>query len=423
MEPAIRASNWIAALALVADDAHAEAWFRRALESLLSHGRFIRSHLEGGSQHGNHYLSDIVGLLVLGALFAGPEGQEWLAFSAVELARELDHQILPDGVDHEVSIPYHRLVAELFICGLQVVEALVPERLPAKHRTRIEQVLAFTRDVTRPDGLAPLVGDSDDGRFLPLGDYGNDPRSHAHLFRQAGLSKAEPATSAAYPDGGFYVMRAEEAFLLVRCGPTGVGGQGWHAHNDQLSFELALGAQPLVVDPGSFVYTADPDARNRFRSTRFHSTIAVGGAEQNDLSGVELFRLVDRTQARCQSFAPPVFEGEHHGFRAAGSITHRRRLELAARALLIEDTVHGAIGKELEWTFPLAGGDATVGADGVEAVIGGVRLSFRGDLVWSVEPGWYAPRYGRRIEVPFVRARRTGRASVESVDVTLEFRR
>ena len=78
MDVAIRAANWVAALALSADQAAREPWFERTLESLLLHGRFIRSHLEWSEVRGNHYLSDVVGLLPVAALFFGSrEGRDW----------------------------------------------------------------------------------------------------------------------------------------------------------------------------------------------------------------------------------------------------------------------------------------------------------------------------------------------------------
>ncbi len=99
----------------------------------------------------------------------------------------MEHQVRPDGCDHETSVPYHRLVCELFVCGTQAVDALLPGALTDRYRERLDRMLAFVADYTRPDGLAPQIGDADDGRFLPLGDYGRaDPRSHLHLFGQAG---------------------------------------------------------------------------------------------------------------------------------------------------------------------------------------------------------------------------------------------
>ncbi len=63
MDVGIRAANWIAALALLGP----APWTDEVAASLLLHGRFIRSHLETHIARGNHYLSDVVGLLVVAA--------------------------------------------------------------------------------------------------------------------------------------------------------------------------------------------------------------------------------------------------------------------------------------------------------------------------------------------------------------------
>ena len=78
------------------------------------------------------------------------------------------------------------------MCGTQAADALVPGSIPDWYRERLDLMLSFVRDYTRPDGLAPQIGDSDDGRFLPLGDYGADPRDHRHLFAQAGRPPSRP---------------------------------------------------------------------------------------------------------------------------------------------------------------------------------------------------------------------------------------
>ena len=203
----------------------------------------------------------------------------WAEWAARELASELEHQVRPDGCAHEASTAYHRLVTELFLCAVQAADVLAPARIPDSFRERLDRMLAFVRGCTRPDGLAPQIGDADDGRFLPLGDYGADPRDHRHLFED---SFQATTSSAAYPDGGFYVLRAGSLYAIVHCGDAGRHGRGGHGHNDQLSFELVASGEPLVVDPGTYVYTADAAERNRFRSTAFHSTLRVGGSEQNE---------------------------------------------------------------------------------------------------------------------------------------------
>ena len=401
MDVAIRAANWVATLALVAEDVKDERWFEQTLGSLLLHGRFIRSHLEWSAVRGNHYLADVVGLMPLAALFSGGwEGRAWAEWAAGQLVSELEHQVRPDGTVHEASTAYHRLVTELFLAGTAAADALAPGILPGSYRERLDRTLDFVRDYTRPDGLSPQIGDADDGRYLPLGDYGADPRDHRHLFAQAGRA-FEPATSsAAYADGGYYVMRAGGLYVIVRCGDTGRHGYGGHGHNDQLSFELSVEGAPLVVDPGTYLYTPDPVERNRFRSTAFHSTLRVGNGEQNELHDDDLFLMADRSHAEAVHSDETVFEGRHRGF--PGSI-HTRRIELEANGLHIRDTVASPSAQDLEWTFPIAPG----ADDRIEITAEG--------LEFHPEPGWYSPSYGVREPTTFLRARRR---SVPGEDVT-----
>jgi hypothetical protein len=420
MDVAIRASNWVAALAMVAEARR--PWLERAVGSLLLHGRFIRLHPEYGHVRGNHYLSDVVGLLPVAALFSGSRtGRQWAEWAAGELIAEMEHQVRPDGCDHEASIPYHRLVTELFVAGTQAVDALAPGSFPAWYRERLEAMLRFIAAYTRPDGEAPLVGDNDSGRYLPLDEYGGDYRSHLHLLGDRPVS----AGHAAFPDGGYWVMRGGDLWALVRCGDVGLYGVGGHAHNDALSFELALGEQPLVVDPGTFIYTPDPAERNRFRSTAFHSTLQVGAEEQNELRGDYLFSMTDRAHARVVEWSPgddgrARLAGRHEGFPGA---THERRFAFdgPAGTLTITDTVRSQDARPLIWTFPLPpGARAEAGADGAAAETGGVRLTIAGaGLEFTVEDGWYAPAYGVREPAPFLRARRSGRPGEDVQRITL----
>jgi uncharacterized heparinase superfamily protein len=429
MDVAIRAANWVAALALCAEAASHEPWHSRALGSLLLHGRFIRTHLEWDDKRGNHYLSDVVGLLPVAALFSnGPEGRAWADWATGELVTEMEHQVRTDGCDHEASTSYHRLVCELFVCGTQAADALAPGRLPDSYRRRLELMLEFVRSYTRPDGLAPQVGDADDGRFLPLHDYGRgNIRSHLHLFRQARRPYKPAESHSAYPAGGYYVARGDGLYAIVRCGDTGFYGRGAHAHNDQLAFELALGTQPMVVDPGSYLYKSDPAARNLFRSTRSHGTLCVGGAEQNEMPTDRLFRMPDRSRAEALTWEAgegrAVFEGRHHGFETLDPpAVHTRRFEFdcAARTLLIRDTVASSGSHSLEWTFPLMPCQAVARDGGATAEFEGGRLVIEADgLEFAIEDGWFSPSYGVRMRSPVIRARRRSQPGDDVTELIL----
>ncbi|HXG66968.1 MAG TPA: heparinase II/III family protein, partial [Blastocatellia bacterium] len=118
MEAAIRAVNIITALEmfraspLLTDDAIASI-----LKILLAHGRFIRANLEFSHRSlSNHYLSDLIGLSVIGhALPELCESQAWAEFGTSGLLTEMFTQVLWDGVNYENSTAYHRLVVEIFL--------------------------------------------------------------------------------------------------------------------------------------------------------------------------------------------------------------------------------------------------------------------------------------------------------------------
>jgi hypothetical protein len=429
MDVAIRAANWVATLALCADSAANEPWFGRAIESLLLHGRYIRRYPEYHEFRGNHYLSNLAGILPVAAVFFdGLEGRRWVEWAAGELVLEMEHQVRSDGCDHEASTSYHRLVCEFLVCATQAVDALLPSSFPQWYRERLDLMLQFVADYTRPDGLAPQIGDADNGRFLPLEDYaGPDFRSHLHLFRQARRPYATPTKPAMYPAGGYYVVRGGDLYSIIRCGDTGMYGLGGHAHNDQLSFELMVGGEPLIVDPGPYLYKSDPAARNMFRSTAFHSTLRIGGAEQNEMPPDLVFRMPDRSQSELLRWEPAgervLFEGRHHGFEVLQPpATHTRQLEFdcAARTVLIRDTVTSSGSHDLEWSFTLAPSRAVARDGGVTAEFERVTLVIEAEgLDFTVEEGWISPSYGVRVRAPFVRARRRGRPGDDVTELAL----
>lgn len=433
MDVAIRGVNWVATLAICRDAASRAVWSQPVVESLLLHARFIRGHLESGLARGNHYLSDIVGLLVISALFQGSaEGRGWARWAVDQLAAEMGHQVRADGCDHEASIPYHRLVTELFIIGADAADVIMPGALDPCVHEGLGRMLGFVADYTRPDGLAPQIGDADDGRLLPLGDYAaTDHRSHVHLFRQADAAYVAARVSAAYPDGGFYVLRADDLFAAVRCGDVGIYGRGCHSHNDLLAFELSCGNTALIVDPGSYLYTANPSARNHFRSTAAHSALQVDGAEQNEVRDDRLFAMVDRSHAEVLTWtASPTMttlRGRHRGFEQLGvHYTRTLRLDGARRTLEIIDEVSGETSHQLRLRLPLAPCETRFDAGSVIARFPTVELRIDTDgLRATVEEGWLSPSYGVRHATPVIRldgvsAPATHRSTVELTLVSRE---
>jgi uncharacterized heparinase superfamily protein len=398
MDIAIRVFNWLWGYAFFRLAPQVTPAFRREFtRALLGHGRHLMKNLERGADGitSNHYLADLVGLFALGLICPGfREAETWRRFALDEVFREVERQVHPDGGDYESSIPYHRLVTEMFLAAAFLCQGN-GIAMPESFRQRVERMLEFTLCYTKPNGLAPQVGDADDGRLHILADYGAwDPRDHRHLLATGGtffgrndlLGAAAQHTeeafwlsrgscsldrrlpppspgSRAFSDSGIYLMREGHLYLLIACGPVGTRGIGNHKHNDLLSFELHADGQDLLIDPGSFLYTPDPASRNRFRSTAVHNTVMIDDTEQNRFGEGGLFWLHADATPRCLAWETgrdsDLFVGEHDGYaRLLDPVLHRRaiRLRKAARTIEITDRFQGTGRHTFLWNFTLAPG-------------------------------------------------------------------
>ncbi|PYR15190.1 MAG: hypothetical protein DMF94_32595 [Acidobacteria bacterium] len=443
MDVALRAISWIWGFYFMAgSQACADPGFRRALlRSLFMHGEFVFTHPETSDVNGNHYLSDGAGLVFLGLFFKHTaRGRHWLARGRRIVCDEMFEQVSEDGVDFEQSTAYHRLVLELFFTSYLLLEQH-GEPVPERQWTRLGRMLDFVAAYTKPSGLAPLIGDADDGRVQKLGTQAiNDHRyllsTGAVRFSRGDLKTAahhfwdesfwllgpdhaasfdrlqgDPATfrSVAFPAGGFYVLRSPSAHVVVDCGEVGMRGRGGHGHNDILSFELFLNGLNVVSDCGAYLYTASREWRNRFRSTAFHNVAQVDGEELNRFVGEDaLWQLRDDAHpVGARWDAGPdgdYFRGGHDGYaRLSPSVMPSREILLARRAprVVVRDRIEGAGRRTIIWRFHF---DPSVKA---ELADGDCRLTNRaadvwmlpiGDACgsWRLDKGWVSPSYGVR---------------------------
>lgn len=417
--------------------AFADAGFRlKLLRSLYLHADFTERYIERSDVNGNHYTADACGLVFAGCFLGdGPDARRWRAEGWRILHEEIEIQVFADGVDFEASVPYHRLVMELFLLPVLYGRSTGLEPPPV-WRQRLVAMADFVAAYSRQDGSVPIWGDADDARALPMADKSlND---HRYLLGLAGLildeprllegfwgpvgeicwlfgadaaaalrDRAPPARSSkAFPDGGFYVLAGEQDHVFVDCGPLGLAGRGGHGHNDLLSFEAALLGQPLVVDPGCYLYTASPAERNAFRSTAYHNTPQVAGEEINRFIRPDyLWNMHCDAEHRVDSWsagaASSAIVMSHSGYerleppvRPVRSIT----LDHAIHGLTVEDRFEGA-GHAVSIPMHLAPGvEPTVG-DGrvvLRTPRGDFVLRWEGDAAWTltVEPARFAPSYG-----------------------------
>jgi hypothetical protein len=397
MEAALRAMNLLSVFEMVRRSPELnEETLSLFLQTFDQHGAHIRRNLEFSYiSTSNHYLSDVVGLLWLGLML--PElaaASEWRAFGLRETLREMEKQIHPDGADFEASTGYHRLVLELFLYTFILARENQME-IEEKYRQRLRAMLHYVRAYLKPEGRAPLIGDTDSGQILPL-----VPRSandHAYVLAlgavlfdeprfklssdvaampeellwvlgeegvrafQALPEKNEDASSEAFTDAGTYILRDRDLYLLFNASGNGLVGRGSHGHNDALSLEVSACGTSFIVDPGTYVYSADLDARHLFRSVAAHSTLEVDGAEQNTTDPGLPFVIGDEAHPRVLRWETTkerdIIVAEHDGYkRLNDGVTHRRsvRFEKPDRLWMIEDSLYGAGEHDLSFRFHFA---------------------------------------------------------------------
>lgn len=376
MDVAIRAVNWIIGYYFLKTSKSINKNFWNKFNKVLYlHGRYIMKNLENKGVHtGNHYLSDIVGLIWLGIYFRDfivkdknkkNNPKAWLDFGLKELENEMFIQVNRDGTDYEASTSYHRLVTEMFLlttilCNQNKIT------FSKNYLSRLEKMCEFIMNITKANGLAPLIGDSDDGRLVVFSNYSSwIKRDFRHIlaisgeyfnrddFRYWGKDYREDAlwavgsykdkvesvkklVSIAYENGGYYILRNERFYCIIRCGQLSCRGEGGHSHNDQLSFELNVDGEDFIVDPGLYVYTGNYEMRNLFRSTEIHNTAYIKGYEQNYFDEYALFYMKEQSFGECIEFTDKKFVGRHYGYKNKCGIVYERTIEIDRNLKIID---------------------------------------------------------------------------------------
>ena len=446
MEVALRILSWSWLFHVFRESAawRDSAFRERFLLTLYLHGDFTARHLERSDINGNHYTADAAGLVFAGLFFSQTrDAARWLDTGWRILREELPRQVTADGVDFEGSVPYHRLVLELFLFPALYREKRGYET-PRSYRDRVIAMARFTEAYTQPDGNAPLIGDADDARALPFGGQGiNDHRyllgivgmawgvnalkevfsgSRAEIVWLLGVEVAKtlperdepvPGSSIDFPDGGYYILRQGRDHVFVDCAPVGLAGRGGHGHNDCLSFETVLDGVKLISDCGAFLYTASYEERNRFRSTVCHNTPMIDGEEINRFIRPDyLWNLHYDARPEVLVWEPgkerTVLRASHGGYRRLVPPIRIERtviLDHGRHELTVTDLFEGEGEHRIEIPLHLAPGVTSLLDDKGKVIL----KAANGKVFWlhwqgkgfklRVDEGRVSPSYGRAVPI------------------------
>jgi hypothetical protein len=322
LEVAFRALSWLWVDHLMGHEMPPE--FRaRWLHMLYLHGCHLANNLSFYFSPNNHLVGEALALHALGLFFAGHRrAARWEQLGARVMRREMNLQIRADGSSFEQSTWYQVYLLDMFRLHAHLATQ------DAEYLSKLERMVEYLDAVTGPSGLPPMLGDDDAGR-LP-----------GAIRNPRGAGKFE---SRLFPEAGVGVMTCGSTHAVIDAGPFGALHSG-HSHSDTLSIILRSGGDEILIDPGTYTYTGDPEWRDWFRGTSAHNTIRIDGLNQATIAGPfrwtnqpEVAILDWQTNSTCD-----VLEAEcrYSGF------THRRRVEFQKPAVfLITDDVSGPPGE------------------------------------------------------------------------------
>lgn len=274
MEIGIRSINWIWTLSYLHDTKYLSIEnAEKIVCSLYDHMRYLESHWEYyDGITSNHYLSDLVGYLYLCYFFKDFSGvPEKTVWCHTEIMKEWRKQITSEGTSYERTTTYHRLVTELFYHARSIC-SLLSVSLPQDLELRWHRMCTFIADVSYAPNQLIQIGDNDSGTIM----YGGLP--HAFIMQET-MPAAHQLPYLDYPSFGLTIIKDDAWHISMRhhvyygMEPTS------HLHNDALSITVSYNEQPIIVDPGSYLYTASGYWRNMFRSTTMHNTFYIKNEE------------------------------------------------------------------------------------------------------------------------------------------------
>lgn len=448
LEVAFRSISWLWALHFFKNSsALTTELFARTCKFLYLNARHLETYLSTYFSPNTHLTGEALGLFYLGTLL--PEFKEsgrWRSTGLQILCEQLERHVEADGVYFEQSSYYHRYTTDFYL-HLAILLSASNEAQPAELHDKLRLLLDHLMYITRPDGTTPLFGDDDGGRLMMLSaGAANDFRATLavgaallerpdYKFVAAGASQdalwllgpkglksldsvkaAEPEKqSIAFPVGGYYVMRdgwtPKSNYLLFDCGPHGTDNCG-HAHADALSFDLAVNGRTMLVDPGTYTYTASKHMRDWFRGSDAHNTLTIDRKSSSECDGPFSWRTIARPE--CDAWITherfDYVLGAHDGYNLLPDpATHKRSiLFLKQNYWVLRDQVETSGFHHLEPWFHLDSGVTPlhskdnavrmINGNGNSAVL--QMAAFAPNVEWREEQRWVSHCYGQMTAAP-----------------------
>jgi len=272
----LRITNWISTFGIFIEEINNDINFRdQMVESLYTQYSYLQKNLEKDVL-GNHYFENIKALII-GSIFLGEEHVK--SKFVKELLKQLNEQILEDGMHFELTPMYHKIILEDLI---KITVWLKNESVHAKLTEYIKKMIDVMYSLEEGFGKTPAFNDSTDGISKNFDCLLETCKQEFDLT---------PKYIDSFEDSGYYILRNDQYKLIFDCGEICPSYLPAHGHCDALSYELSIGGIPILVNSGTYQYEGG-EWRNHFRKTKAHNTVMIGDREQSQFWGS--FRVANR---------------------------------------------------------------------------------------------------------------------------------
>lgn len=280
----LRITNWISTYGIFIEEINNDISFKnQIIESLYTQYSYLQKNLEKDVL-GNHYFENIKALII-GSTFFGEEQVKYKFIK--ELLKQLEEQILEDGMHFELSPMYHKIILEDLI---KITMWLKNESVYAKLREYINKMIDVMYSFEEGFGKTPAFNDSTDGISKTYDCLLETCKKDFDLT---------PKFIDSFNASGYYILRNAQYKLIFDCGEICPSYLPAHGHCDALSYELSIEGIPILVNSGTYQYEGG-EWRNHFRKTKAHNTVMIGDREQSQFWGS--FRVANRISdvKRCR---------------------------------------------------------------------------------------------------------------------------
>ena len=304
MEVSIRACNLILAYQIfksynIQFRIEFESIFFNFLQNSL---KFIINNIEwSGGLRGNHYFTNISALLYISSFLGIEQYKELYHFALNEIINETLVQFNQDGGNFEGSFCYHLYTVEVLLWDILIANTTNAEILKSsiqtdKFKNRLQNILDYTYQMLGRKDFIPQIGDNDSGFFLGLDIDNNSLKNIKKILKffplenswtdiqniiiESDLYKSldnyeltnKDRAAILFKESGIFIYQNKNYKIWIILGTKAQFGKGGHNHQDTASFILQVGDNPVIVDPGTYVYTALPEVRNLYRSYYSHNS-------------------------------------------------------------------------------------------------------------------------------------------------------